>query len=152
RADDVEIVLSGLFDGGVALGEHGDQLAVGNRIVDETHGAFPRDRERHERIRKEDGIPKREDRQLRWNRKRPVADRDGLWFEVLDLIAHWRPRFYCWGATAGGGGLGSATGGAHSWDADLHVEEQRGSTAPRVGLPLALLGDLALLFAILAAN
>ena len=86
--DRVEIVLAGLFDCRVTLREDRNQFAVGDRVVDQAHRAFARDRERHERIRKEDRVPKREDRQLRGNRKRPIADRDVLGFEVLDLIAH----------------------------------------------------------------
>ena len=87
-ADGVQIVLPRLFDGGVTLGEHRDQLAVPNRIVDEPDGALAGHGERHERIREEDGISKRQNRQFRGNRQRPIADRHVLGLEVFDLIAH----------------------------------------------------------------
>ena len=89
-ADRIEVRLAGLFERRVALREHRDQLAVGDRIVDQADGALARDRKRHERIRKEDRVSQREDRQLRRNRERPIADRDVLWLEVLELIAHTR--------------------------------------------------------------
>jgi hypothetical protein len=63
-ADGVEVGLARFFDGGIPLREHGDQLAVRDRLVDQANGALPRHRERHERIRKENGVSKREDRQL----------------------------------------------------------------------------------------
>ena len=87
-ADLEQIALPGLFDRRITLREDGDQLAVGDRIVDQADGAFARHGERHERIRKKDRVPKREDRELRRNRERPIADRDVLCPEVLDLIAH----------------------------------------------------------------
>ena len=72
-ADRVQIVLRRLLDRRVALREDRDQLAVRDRIVDQADGALARDGERHERIRKEDGVPKRQDRQLGRNRR--AADR-----------------------------------------------------------------------------
>ena len=87
-ADRVQVVLPRLLHGRVALGEDRDQLAVGDRIVDEPHRALARDRQRHERIRKEDRVPKRENRQLRRNRERPIADRDVLGLRLSSLIAH----------------------------------------------------------------
>jgi len=87
-ADRVEVGLRRFLDGRVALREHGDQLAVGDGIVDQPHGALARDREGHEGIREEDRVPKRQDRQLGWNVERPIADGDVLVFEVLELIAH----------------------------------------------------------------
>jgi hypothetical protein len=138
RADAEQIVLRRLLDRGVALREHRDQLAVRDRIVDQADRALARHGERHEGIRKEDSIAKRQNRQLRWNRQRPVADRDVLGFEVLDLIAHsdllyLATRIAEWSGDCGtectairtprseipiieqgtlAGGMGSATGGA----------------------------------------
>ena len=60
----VDVVLPWLVDGGIALREHGDELAVRNGVVNQAHRALARDGERHERIGKEDCVPKREDRQL----------------------------------------------------------------------------------------
>ena len=57
-------------------------------FVDEPDGALAGDGERHERIGKQDGVAKRQNRQLRRNGERPIADRDVLGLEVLDLIAH----------------------------------------------------------------
>ena len=87
-ADGVQVLLRRLLDGRVTLGEHRDQLAVRDRIVDEPDGALAGDGERHERIGKQDGVAKRQNRQLRRNGERPIADRDVLGLEVLDLIAH----------------------------------------------------------------
>ena len=56
---------------------------------------------------------------------------------------------------AGGEAKGSATGGApiRLWDAGrLHVQEQRAGPAARRELPLALLGVLARLLAVLAPD
>ena len=47
-ADRVEIVLARLLDRRVALREHGDQLAVRDRIVDQADRALARHRQRHE--------------------------------------------------------------------------------------------------------
>ena len=69
RADAVQIVLRRLLDRRVALREDRDQLAVGDRVVDEADGALARHGQRHERIRKEHRVPKRQDRQLGWNRR-----------------------------------------------------------------------------------
>ena len=91
-ADGVQVLARGLFDRGIALREHRDQLSVRNRIVDQADRALAGDGERHERIGEEDGVAKRQDRQLGRNRQRPVADRDVLRLEVLDLIAHETPR------------------------------------------------------------
>src|SRR5439155_24758962 len=87
-ADWIQIVLRWLLDRRVALGEDRDQFPVRDRIVDQADGALARHGELHERIRKQYGVSKRQDRQFRWNRKPPIADRDILWFEVLELIAH----------------------------------------------------------------
>src|SRR4030095_5329753 len=75
-------------------------------------GALAGHRERHERIGKEDRVPKREDRQLRWNRQRPGADGGGLWCEVLDLIAHLATSFLSVGGLADAEGSGLRVGGA----------------------------------------
>ena len=66
RADAIEIFLGGLFDRRITLGEDGDQLGAVHRLVDEAHRCLPRDRERHERIRKEHRVSERKDRQLGW--------------------------------------------------------------------------------------
>jgi len=65
-----------------------DLLIIPGGIVDQPHGALARDREGHEGIRKEDRVPKRQDRQLGWNVERPIAEGDVLALEVLELIAH----------------------------------------------------------------
>src|SRR5439155_12172506 len=77
------------------------------------------DGERHERIRKEDRVAKRQNRQLGWNRERPIAVRDVLGFEGVNVFSHERdPKSSCdpqsaiRDGDAGGGGMGSATGGA----------------------------------------
>ena len=72
-ADAVEIVLPRLLDRRVALGEDGDQLAVGDRVVDQPDRALARHGERHERIGKQDRVPQRQNRQLGRNRR--AADR-----------------------------------------------------------------------------
>jgi hypothetical protein len=90
-AHGVQIGLHRLLDGRVALGEDGDQLAVRDGVVDQANRAFARDGERHERIRKEDRVSKRQDRQLGRDIERPIADRDVLGLEVLELIAHRDP-------------------------------------------------------------
>src|SRR5207249_4759221 len=87
-ADRVQIVLARLLDGRVALGEDRYQLAVRNRIVNQAYGALAGDGERHERIRKKDGVSQRQNRQLGWNGERLIANRGVLGFEVLELIAH----------------------------------------------------------------
>ena len=43
----------------ITLREDGNQLAIGDGVVDETHGAFTRHGERHERIRKQHRVPQR---------------------------------------------------------------------------------------------
>ena len=91
RADRVQVGLHRLLDGRVTLGEDGDQLAVRDRVVDQADRAFARHGERHERIRKEDRVSKRQDRQLGRDVERPIADRDVLGLEVLELIAHRDP-------------------------------------------------------------
>src|SRR5712691_238360 len=74
-----------------------------------------------------------------------MADRSiNLQSEISDLKSF---------GDAGGGDVGSATGGAPQQDAGcLHVEEERGGAAPLRVLTLALLGDLLGLFAVLAAH
>jgi len=56
-ADRVEILEHRLFDRGVALGEYANHTPRRGGLVDQAHGGFPRDRERHERIRKEHCVP-----------------------------------------------------------------------------------------------
>ena len=90
-ADRIQIVLQRLLDRRVALGEDRDQLAVGDRVVDQADRALAGHGERHERIRKQHRVAKRQDRQLGRNRERPIAGRDVLGLEVLELIAHGDP-------------------------------------------------------------
>ena len=88
RADRVQVGLPRLFDRRIALREHGDQLAVGDRVVDQPHGALASHRQRHEGIRKQDRVPQRQNRQLGRDAERPIAQREVLGLEVLELIAH----------------------------------------------------------------
>ena len=116
-ADGIQIGLERLFDRGVALREHGDQLAVRDRVVDQADRALARHGQRHERIRKEHRVAQREDRQLGRNRERPIAVRQVLGLEGLELVAHGRPHFnvkrpYARGDRRWRGKRGSATGGA----------------------------------------
>ena len=159
-ADGVQVRLGGFVDRRVALREHRDQLAVGNRVVDEPHGALAGDGQRHERIGKEDRVAKREDRQLGWNRERPIADRGVLGFEVLDLIAHlgdltWLSYFsellIAGLPEAEGFGLRHRRSPINGTPI-LHVEEERGRAAPRVGLTLPLFRVFLPLLAVLAAH
>ena len=64
RADRVQIVLLRLLDRRVALREDANQLAAGDRLVDEPDRALARHRERHERVRKQHRVAERQDRQL----------------------------------------------------------------------------------------
>ena len=137
RADAEQILLLRLFDRRVALREHGDQLAVRDRVVDQTHRALAGDGERHERIRKEDRVPKRQNRQLRRNRKRPIADREVLGLEVLELIAHrdltsgpGNPDRTLNCGRRRWGEMGSATGEAPIGDAGCYMS-RKSELAPR---------------------
>ncbi len=88
RADRVEVVLAGLLDGRVALGEDGDQLAAADRIVDQADGALAGHGERHERVREEDGVAERQDRELGWNRERPLPARGLVERRGFGFVAH----------------------------------------------------------------
>ena len=152
-----KIGLLRLFDRGVALREDGDQLAVRNRIVDQTDGALARDRERHERIRKEDRVAEREDRQLGRNRERPIAGRTGPQASSSRGDRSWRPHFISsrlvWGKPVEERTWAPPPAEPHDRTPGyLHVEEQRRGAATRRQLTLTLLGDLPRLFAVLAAD
>ena len=84
----MQIGLHRFLGGGIALREHRDQLAVGNRIVDEPDRTLARDRQGHERIRKQDRVAQGQDRQLGRNRQWPIGSSQFLGIEILDLIAH----------------------------------------------------------------
>jgi hypothetical protein len=76
--------LLGLFDRGIALGEHANQLAAGNCFVDQADRAFARDRQRHERVGKEHRVPKRENRKLVWKVERTLS---GEFFDLERFVA-----------------------------------------------------------------
>ena len=59
-----EICLRGLLDRRIALGKDGDQLAVADGLINETHRTLAGDRERHEGIGKQHRVPERKNRQL----------------------------------------------------------------------------------------
>jgi hypothetical protein len=48
RADLVQVALLRLFDRRIALSKYADQLALGDRLVNQPDGAFTGDSERHE--------------------------------------------------------------------------------------------------------
>ena len=87
-ADLEQVILARFLKRSIALREDRDQLAVGDSIVDEAHGAFARHGERHERVGEEYCVPQRQDRKFWRNRKRPIGNREVLGLEILDLIAH----------------------------------------------------------------
>ena len=61
RADGVEVVRSGLFHGGIALREQHDRFILARqRRLDCGHRRGPPGRQRHEQVRKKNGILKRQ--------------------------------------------------------------------------------------------
>jgi len=82
RADAVQVALARLFLGRVALNEYADQLAAGDRLVDEAHRRLARHGERHEGIREEHGVAQRQHRHFRRNSEgafgRPTSRTGGL--------------------------------------------------------------------------
>ena len=88
RADPVHVVLGRLFDRGVPLGEHADELAPVDRLFDEADGALARDCQRQERIGKQHRVAQRQNRQLARNRYRlfcgRVADVETFVFTTHD--------------------------------------------------------------------
>ena len=87
RADRIEICLRRLLNSRLELSEYADDPVVGNRLLDQANGTLSSHRQWHEGIRKQDGIAQRQDRQLGWDRDRPLHARD-LLIEELVLIAH----------------------------------------------------------------
>src|SRR5204863_10056016 len=85
-AERIEFALLRLFDGGVALREDADQFPTGNRLVYQPDGAFARHCQRHERVRKEDRVPKRENRQLVWNIEWTIRRQ---FFDLERFVAVW---------------------------------------------------------------
>ena len=63
-AHPVQVVLLRLFDRGVALGEDTYQLAARDRLVNQADRALAGDRQRHERVGEQHGVPQRKDREL----------------------------------------------------------------------------------------
>jgi hypothetical protein len=61
------------------LCEDANQLAAGNGLVYEADRTFARHRERHERVRKKNGVAKGKDRELVGKIERPIGG------ELLDL-------------------------------------------------------------------
>ena len=72
-ADRIEVFLHRLFDRGFALREDADQLAGGVRLFDEADRGLARDRQRHERIGKQDRVAERQYRQFGRNLERPFG-------------------------------------------------------------------------------
>ena len=64
RARGVEVALERLVDGGVALRQDADDLALLDRVVDERHGALAGDRERQHRLREQQRVAQRQDADL----------------------------------------------------------------------------------------
>ena len=87
-AHPIEVLLMRLVERRVALGEDANQLALSDGIVNQLNGALPGHRQRHEGIRKQNGVPKRQNRQLRWYGERPLAERDLVECTSLVVIAH----------------------------------------------------------------
>src|SRR4029453_6275590 len=148
------------------------QFSVRDRVVDEPHRALARDRQRHERIRKKNGLPQRKDRQFGRNRQRPISVGDVLVLEVLDFVAHGDLIIGTRGPESGRESTASDSrlrakscwdcclrkAGLRQWrtptkrSGRLHVEEQRGGAAPLSQMSLSLLGDFLGLLAVLATD
>ena len=64
RADPEEVALDGVVHGGIALGDHADDLALAHRVVDEGHRALARHRQGQDGVGEQDGVPQRQDGQL----------------------------------------------------------------------------------------
>ena len=84
-SDLVQVGLLRLLDGRIPLREDADQFALRDGFVDQTNRAFARHRERHEGIRKQDGVAEGQDRQLIRNRDRTIAG--GQFFQIQRLVA-----------------------------------------------------------------
>ena len=88
RADPMQVVLGRLFDRGIPLREHADELAAGDRLFDQAHGALARHGQRQERIGKQHGVAQRQNRQLARNGYRMfrgrVADVETFVFTTHD--------------------------------------------------------------------
>ena len=63
--DPVEVALHRVVHRRVPLGDHADDLALAHRVVHERHRALPRHRQRQDGVREQDGVPQRQDGQLR---------------------------------------------------------------------------------------
>ena len=86
-ADRIQSSCCGSSTVGVALGEDANQLAAGDGFVDQPDGALARDRERHERVRKQDRVAKRKDRELVRKIERPIGCRKLFDLERL-VVGH----------------------------------------------------------------
>ena len=87
RANRIQILLRRLLGARLDLGKHPDNPAVGDRLLDQADGTLASHRQRHEGIRKQDGVAQWQHRQLGWDRDRPLNARE-LLVEELVLIAH----------------------------------------------------------------
>ena len=65
RADPVEVALDRIVDGGVALGDDADDLALAHRVVHEGHRALPRHGQRQDGVGEQDRVAQRQDGELR---------------------------------------------------------------------------------------
>ena len=109
-ADREQVGLAGLLDRRVALGEDGDQLPAADGIVDQADGAFAGHRERHERVREEDRVAQREDREFGGieSARSPSADSSNVGASGSSLIARhsvdldWAGRPAAWSGRRGG--------------------------------------------------
>ncbi len=86
--DAVQIRLLRLLHRGIALGKDANQLARGYGFVNQPDGAFPRHRERHERIREKHGVPQRQNRQLAGNGHGLVPEGEFLQIEPFVAVTH----------------------------------------------------------------
>ena len=85
RSDLVDVVEAGRVDRGVARGDECEEAVAGDDVVDQADRALLPDRERHHRLREDDRVLQRQDRQ----RRRQLDLRLGV---VRDLEAEVRHR------------------------------------------------------------
>ena len=85
RADRMQVVLSRLLLRRILLREDADELAAGDRLVDQLDGALAGDRERHEGIRKEHRVAQRQHRHVRRHGVRAVTDAQ---LDASGFVAH----------------------------------------------------------------
>ena len=98
RPNWVQIRLAGLFLIGLVLGEHPDQLAARNGLVNQLDGALPRHSQRHEGIGEEDGVAERQHRHVRGDDVRPLSS---AVLGTRRFVGHNATSLVAWGRRAG---------------------------------------------------